>query len=632
MLSIKMKPYFSSLFYFSLFYLSAVSQENAKVNPRHYKVDGTEFPDNAVTPDRKYRIEQEWSGDSSYIVIRNIKSGAKSRLSKEGGYVFNPVLSPDGKMVAYARNVDSITELRVAKTDSSGSRVLYSKKNVDLLQIHEWSPDSKYIAASVISDRDRSFIMIMSCIANDSTRVIKEQKFQSLNANFQYNRMSFSADSRFIAYDLSAESVWYPRDIYAMSVNGGSEITLVQNAANDLLLSYTPDGHHVLFASDRSGTWDLWVISINDDDKPVGTAKAVIINIGNTVNGNPIFFTSVGFTPDGSYYYKKSVASIQLYLATLDTIKNVIQNQKLVSTHKGFNISTQWSRDGKYLVHGWGLGFEYDPFVLGIRSFKDGTERKLVLNKLMRHGGHGFEPQWSPDGNFLLATARERDYAGPGMDSQGLYMIDVANGNATPFVLSGDICGLDCIMTPLWLDNGKVIFERRLTESIVLRDIKTGEEKLLFHSDTAGRIRIWPASNLAASPDNQKLAFVLTDWTLKASKLMVVSLEGGTPVELLAVNNGESITNPTWMPNSRDIIYAHNFGDRSKFELCIISSNDGSHKNLGLRVSDIGITGLSIHPDGKHIALTTDKISFNETWVVKDFLQTSKKRRRNRTL
>jgi Tol biopolymer transport system component len=612
-----------------MLHLSVTSQQNVKVNPQHHKVDGTEFPDNDITPDRKYRIEQEWSGYTSYIIIKDIKTGAKSRLSKEDGYVFNPVLSPDGKMVAYARSVDSITELRVAGTDSSGSRVLYSKKDVDLLQIHEWSPNSKYIAASVISDRDRSFTMIVSCVTNDSTRLIKEQKFKSLNANFQYNRMSFSADSRFIAYDLCPASAWYPRDIYAMPILGGSEMTLVQNAANDLLLSYSPDGHHVLFASDRSGTWDLWVTSIDDDGKPIGSAKVVIANIGNTVNGNPIFFTNIGFTSDGSYYYKKSVATTQLYLATLDTVKKVIQNQKVLSNHTGFNISTQWSRDGKYLVHGWGFGYEYDPFILGIRSFKDGTERKLVLNKLMRHGGHGFEPQWSPDGQFLLATARQRDYSGPGMDSQGLYMIDIVKGNATPFILTDSICGLDCIMTPLWLGNGKVIFERRLTESIVMRDIKTGEEKVLFHSDTAGLIRIYPGSNLAVSPDNKKLAFVLTDWTLDITRLMVVSLEGGTPVEVLEVRNGESITNPAWMPNSRDIIYAHNYGnsyngDRPKFELFIISSNGGLMSNLGLRMSEVGITGLSIHPDGKHIALTTDKISFNEIWIVKDFLSKRK--------
>jgi Tol biopolymer transport system component len=613
------------IFCLSVSHLSVASQQSARVNSQHHKIDATEFPDNAVTPDRRHKIEQEWEGDSSYITIRDISTGAKTRLSEEGGYVFSPLLSPDGKMVAYARTVDSVTQLRVVGTDSTGSRIFYSKKDVDLVQIHEWSPNSKYFAASLISDRDRSITMVVSCVTNDSSRIIKEQKFKSLNANFQYNRMSFSADSRFIAYDLCRASAWYPRDIYAMPMSGGSEITLVQNPANDLLLGYFPDGHHILFASDRSGTWDLWVTSIDDDGKPVGATKAVIKNIGNTINGNYLFFTNAGFRSDGSYYYKKSASSIQLHLAKLDTVRNTIQDHKVVSTHPGFNISTQWSRDGKFLVYGWGLGYEYDPFTLGIRSFKDGTERKLKLSKLMRHGGHGFEPQWSPDGQHLLATARQRDYSGPGMDSQGLYMIDSKNGNATAFLLTDDICGINCIMTPLWLSNGKVIFERRLTESIVLKDIKTGDERILFHSDTAGQIRIWPGSNLAVSPDNRKLAFVLTDWALDITRLMVVSLEGDTPVELLSVKNGESITNPAWMPNSRDIVYAHNNGgDKQNFELCIISSTSGVTRSLGLRITGEGITGISIHPNGRDIAFTTDKISFNETWVVEDVLSKRK--------
>ena len=80
-----MKSFLLSLYFLSIFCLSAVSQEKSKVNPKHHKVTGTEFPDNSITPDRKYRIEQEWTSDASYIIIRDIKGGAKSRLSKEGG-------------------------------------------------------------------------------------------------------------------------------------------------------------------------------------------------------------------------------------------------------------------------------------------------------------------------------------------------------------------------------------------------------------------------------------------------------------------------------------------------------------------------------------------------------------------
>lgn len=616
-----MNLYLPFIFLLVLLQLYAAGQKNTKINSQPHKVEPADFPDNNLTPDKKYRIEQEWIGDTSYIIIRNVSTGDKSRLSKEGGYTFNSVLSPDGKMVAYARSVDSITELRVVGTDSSGSHVLYSKRDVELFQIHEWSRDNKYIAASVISDKDRSFTLIISNVTNNSTRIIKEQKFKSLNANFQYNRMSFSADGRFIAYDLGPASAWFPRDIYAMPVTGGPEITLVKNVANDLLLGYSPDPHHILFASDRSGTWDLWITAINADGKPAGSAKKIVKDIGNTISGNYIFFTNSGFTPDGSFYYKKTAASTQLHIATLDTVKKVIRNQKTLSSHPGFNISPQWTRDGEYLVYGWGSGNEYDPFVLSIRSVKNGKERKLKLNQLMRHGGHGFEPQWSPDGRYLLATARQRDYSGPGMDSQGLYMIDIENGNAKPFVLTESICGLDCMMTPLWLSNGKIIYERRLTESIVLRDIKTGEEKVLFHSDTAGLIRIWPGSNLAVSPDNKKLAFVLTDWGQGITKLMVLSLEGGTPAELLEVRNGESITHPAWLPNSTDIIYARSADvDGPKFELFTISSDSGLTSSLGLKMGREGITGLSVHPDGKQIAFTTDRISFNELWTVKDFL------------
>jgi len=532
-------------------------------------------------------------------------------------------MSPDGRLIAYAWvtpayawvTEDRLIELRIVGFDGSEPRVLYSNRDILLLLVHEWSPDGKYVAATVFR-KDRTSQLVLVSVADASVRVLKTQVLKTLNHSYQWNRMSFSPDGRFVAYDLSPQGGWYPRDIFAIPVEGGPEIPLVQHPANDLLLDWTPDGRGVLFASDRSGHWDLWILPVWSGQSH-GSPKPVKPNIGSLIDG--LGFTNLGFTRDGSYYYKVSVRKIELYLSTLDPATNRLQGPTKLASHGGYRTSTEWSRDGRYLAYAWGRGSAYEPFVLAIRSAKTGKERRLRLDKLMRHGGHGFEPRWSPDGRFILADARERDYAGPGMDSQGLYRIDVQTGGFTPLVQTTTTCGSNCIESPVWSSDGRAIFKRRVTESIVTRDLQTGEEKELYRAVPPAQVHHWPTSNLAVSPNGQRLAFVWTDGKVGITALMVIPTAGGEPRELLRAQEPEMISAPAWMPDSRHIIYARSTaGQKPKFELWRISADGGEPQNLGLTMEARLPYGLSVHPDGKHITFTAGTEPPDEIWVLEN--------------
>lgn len=49
-------------------------------------------------------------------------------------------------------------------------------------------------------------------------------------------------------------------DLYAISVNGGTEKRLTSHAGYDDGPDYSPDGKWIYFNSDRSGSWDIWRI------------------------------------------------------------------------------------------------------------------------------------------------------------------------------------------------------------------------------------------------------------------------------------------------------------------------------------------------------------------------------------
>lgn len=354
------------------------------------------------------------------------------------------------------------------------------------------------------------------------------------------------------------------------------------------------------------------------DGQPRGSPELVQPNFGSFID--ELWFTSLGFTRDGSYYYKVWVREIELYLATLDPANNRLRAPTKLASHVGQRTSPDWSRDGRYLAHAWGRGTVYDPFILGIRSAQTGEERQLRLDGLIRHGGHGFEPRWSPDGRFILVDGRERDYAGPLMDSDGLYRIDIQTGSVTPLVqTTADVNGIE---SPVWSPDGRAIFERRPPPRIVTRDFETGEEKELYRVVPPAEVHHWPTSNLAVSPNGLRLAFVWTDAKAvgKTLALMVLPAAGGEPRELLRVQDPEAISAPAWTPDSRHIMYARTvYGEKRTFELWRISAEGGEPQNLGLAMEGLEPFGLSVHPDGKRVAFTAGT-SREEVWVLKDFL------------
>jgi Tol biopolymer transport system component len=191
--------------------LSAISrgnaQEPAKVDPKHYRVPPAEAPNHSVTPDGRYRLYEEdnWEGD--HLFLRDLRTGESRCLTKGRGDAADEIMSPGGRLIAYAWVAqDGLIELRIVGIDSSEPRVVYSNRNVALLLVHEWSPDGKYLAATVFQ-KDRTSQLVLVSVADGSVRVLKTQVLKTLNWSYQRNRMSFSLDGRFVAYDQNPQGV-----------------------------------------------------------------------------------------------------------------------------------------------------------------------------------------------------------------------------------------------------------------------------------------------------------------------------------------------------------------------------------------------------------------------------------------
>jgi len=209
------------------------------------------------------------------------------------------------------------------------------------------------------------------------------------------------------------------------------------------------------------------------------------------------------------------------------------------------------------------------------------------------------------------------------VESQGLYRIDVQTGSVTPLVQASAIRGYNRIESPAWSPDGRVIFERRPPQRILTQNLETGEEKELYRPVPPAQVHHWPTSNLAVSPDGQRLAFVWSDAKTveRTTALMVLPTAGGEPRELLRAQDPARIGVPVWTPDSRHIIYARSVaGEKGMFEYWRISAEGGEPQNLGLKMEARVPYGLSVHPDGKRIAFTAGTERRTEVWVLKNFL------------
>jgi len=235
-----------------------------------------------VSPDGRFVSYTDWeTGD---VAIHDLATGQNRRLtdSKNPDAIIEySVPSPDSKSIAYYYWSDNDScDLRVVALDDSKPRILMTAGN----KVHHyiplaWSPDSKYLLAEFVRTDGNSDMMLVT-VADGSVKLLKE-KGKGLPSDG-----AFSRDGQYIA--------WSTREgISLFELQTGNESLLIPDRSNHSVLGWAPDGKYILFSSERSGSADAWLISVDD-----GKAK-----------GEPMFvkkdwgFEPMGFTHSGAFYY-----------------------------------------------------------------------------------------------------------------------------------------------------------------------------------------------------------------------------------------------------------------------------------------------------------------------------------------
>ncbi len=515
------------------------------------------------------------------------------------GKVSFPVISPDGKFVAYVSDVFP-GEKKVFVQDLTGGQSLEVFKQKSILDLR-WSPDGSEI---LISARDDS--IMGSYIVPRLGGIFRRVKF------FAYE--SWSPDgSRFAGGFEPWKKIWF------MNKSTGDTTSIPLHGSFIWLkdIDWSPAGNVLLFYTKGKKENTIWTIRINGTDQQKivedsiniysprwsskGDAVYYLRSSGQTKDfmkikvdtrtgkaAGPTIAIQAGLQAgdnislskdDKRWLYTRVQLNSNLWLATVKSkgdIKDITTKQLTRGTSSISRPSI--SPDGKKVV----FVKDGNLFVIPI----EGGEMKQItfLNS------DASSPVWSPDGKEIAFGSLKNGI-------RKVWMVSADGGTTRPFEKSELTTDLT------WSPGSEILYQRPGNQNLYFLNPKTEEERPLVKNDSVGYI-----FRPKYSPDGKKVALY---WNRIQRGLWVISLQNSAQV-LLCPGYIKPIV---WSSDGTSVYAYHNY---KPSEIIMIPVGGGKTKTfLNLPIEYAGFT-FDMYPDGKKIVCAVGE-SQSDAWLMENF-------------
>lgn len=583
----------------------------------------------STSPDGRYLCGHDAWRVRGEIVIREVATGEERTIKPtkeipEESYPQDPIMSPDNKTIAYyverpydPNEVNDFipTNVCLIGADGSGKRVLYrSGASRPELRLVQWFPDGSRILAlgrSNPSGSSKDLEIVSVSIEDGSVRVIKK-----ITGDFFGTTVRISPDGKYVAYESPSKTDPTKNDIFAIEVGSQREILLAVHAADDRLLDWTPDGHCILFISDRLGQWSTWLLPVAQG-KAQDTPKLVAPGTGN--------MRPIGFAQSGSYIYRIRAVAADIYTAGVDLTTGRLLSAPVPLGTVGFSETVDWSPDGKYLAYSSMpvTVTQSTRGVIRIRSLASGEERELA-NKLPPFDCL----RWSRDGHSLLVSGL-RAYNPEDLPFTGrVYRIDTTTGESTVLL---NIKVDNWVMMAELSPDGKTLYYWQA--GIIRRDISSGQEKTIFPCLYKGTWVSWalsPNGEFVVTGSNEGTGQKGPEGALEGGvkKVLLIPSQGGQATELVRWDREPSsyLTDTRWSPDGKTVLFmlrkvsfvAQNM--KGINELWQVPAGGGEpRKIMETDLGMLGRRGFRVSPDGQQIAFPVG-VGRDELWLMENFL------------
>ena len=387
---------------------------------------------------------------------------------------------------------------------------------------------------------------------NEGLPLEAERKIEFTTDEGTWIPLDLSRDGKTILFELLG-------DLYTVPFEGGDAVAITSGMAFDSQPSYSPDGFHIAFVSDRDGAENVWIANA-DGSEPKQVSRE-----------HQSLFVSPSWTPDGEYVFvtrspQSSSVWDRSYEIWMYHIKGgsgirITRSKSREDTHA---LGAVASPDGRYLyyakrtgmpfVHGEGASFPFCQIVR--RDLTTGDEDAIT-----EAPGSALRPVLSPDGAQLVYGTRYEA-------KTGLRIRDLATGEER------------WLKYPIQFDAQEAYAERDLLpgyaftsdgREIVLSyggkiqrvNVKSGEARVVpFTANVSldvgpllnfpsrveqGPVRARLIQVPSQSPDGKRLAFSAL------THLYTMGIPDGSPTR---ITSGESREfHPAWSPDGKWLAY-----------------------------------------------------------------------------